>query len=101
MDTIIKNAHIVNVFTGKIESGEVGISNGKIIEISNEIETVDLIKEENSRAINNNEIIKESPRIMDADGKYLIPGLIDSHVHIESSYMIPTTLAPLLISCGT
>ena len=95
MDIIIKNARIVNVFTGKIEKGEVGISNGKIVTISNEIDTEELIKKSNDK------VIKESPKIIDAEGKYLIPGLIDSHVHIESSYMIPTTLAPLLISCGT
>ncbi len=95
MDIIIKNAQIVNVFAGKIEKGEVGISNGKIVTISNEIDTEELIKKSNDK------VIKESPKIIDADGKYLIPGLIDSHVHIESSYMIPTTLAPLLISCGT
>lgn len=95
MNTIIKNAHIVNVFTGKIEKGEVGISNGKIVSISNVIDTEELIKKSNDN------VIKESPKIIDADGKYLIPGLIDSHVHIESSYMIPTTLAPLLINRGT
>lgn len=95
MDIIIKNTQIVNVFAGKIEKGEVGISNGKIVTISNEIDTEELIKKSNDK------VIKESPKIIDADGKYLIPGLIDSHVHIESSYMIPTTLAPLLISCGT
>lgn len=95
MDIIIKNAQIVNVFTRKIEKGEVGISNGKIVTISNEIDTEELIKKSNDK------VIKESPKIIDAEGKYLIPGLIDSHVHIESSYMIPTTLAPLLISCGT
>jgi adenine deaminase len=95
MDIIIKNANTVNVFTGKIEKGEVGISNGKIVTISNELETEELIKKSNDK------VIKECPKIIDAEGKYLIPGLIDSHVHIESSYMIPTTLAPLLISCGT
>ena len=95
MDIIIKNAHIVNVFTGKIEKGEVGISNGKIVSISNVIDTEELIKKSNDN------VIRESPKIIDADGKYLIPGLIDSHVHIESSYMIPTTLAPLLINRGT
>ncbi len=95
MDIIIKNAQIVNVFTGEIEEGGVGISNGKIVTISNEIDTEELIKK------SNNKVIKESTKIIDAEGKYLIPGLIDSHVHIESSYMIPTTLAPLLISCGT
>lgn len=95
MDIIIKNAQIVNVFTRKIEKGEVGISNGKIVTISNEIDTEELIKKSNDK------VIKEFPKIIDAEGKYLIPGLIDSHVHIESSYMIPTTLAPLLISCGT
>jgi len=95
MDIIIKNAHIANVFTGKIEKGEVGISNGKIVSISNVIDTEELIKKSNDN------VIRESPKIIDADGKYLIPGLIDSHVHIESSYMIPTTLAPLLINRGT
>lgn len=94
MDIIIKNAKIVNVFTGKIESGEVGISDGKIVAISEKINFTEQTKEKNYK-------VEKKPKTINAEGKYLIPGLIDSHVHIESSYMIPTTLAPILINHGT
>ena len=94
MDTIIKNAQIVNVFTGKIKNGEVGISDGKIVAISEKINFTEQTKEKDYE-------VEENIKAINAKGKYLIPGLIDSHIHIESSYMIPTTMAPILINHGT
>ena len=37
----------------------------------------------------------------DARGRYLVPGLIDSHVHIESSHVSPVAYARLVVPCGT
>jgi adenine deaminase len=38
---------------------------------------------------------------VDAAGRYLIPGLIDSHIHIESSFLNPAELGRLLVPLGT
>ena len=37
----------------------------------------------------------------DAKGAYLAPGLIDAHVHIESSHLSPAEFSRLVVPCGT
>ena len=39
--------------------------------------------------------------VVDAEGKYLIPGLIDAHMHIESSMLTPRNFAKVSIPSGT
>lgn len=39
--------------------------------------------------------------IVDAKGKYLLPGFIDAHVHIESSHSTPEEFSNLVVPCGT
>lgn len=43
----------------------------------------------------------EGEKEIDLDGKYVIPGLIDSHVHIESSHVLPSQYAQAVIPHGT
>lgn len=66
--------NIVDLFERKIYKGEVIVENGKIT------------------AINPKDTISES---------YILPGLIDAHVHIESSMLIPTEFAKLAVKNGT
>ena len=40
-------------------------------------------------------------KTFDAGGAYLAPGLIDSHVHIESSHLSPAEFSSLVVPCGT
>lgn len=42
----------------------------------------------------------KAERTIDAAGKYMIPGLIDIHMHIESSMMTPEPFCRRLASCG-
>ena len=60
---VFKNANIVNVFTHESINGDVAIQDGIIVGIGDYdgIENIDL------------------------ENKYIAPGLIDAHVHIESS----------------
>ncbi|MDR0487094.1 MAG: amidohydrolase family protein, partial [Treponema sp.] len=37
---------------------------------------------------------------IDADGQYVVPGFIDSHIHIESSFLNPPELCRLLVPHG-
>ncbi len=83
-DLAITNANLVNVFTGEIYKANVFVYDGFI----SHVETEDF------DTVNAKEII-------DAQGKYLVPGLIDAHVHIESSMMIPRNFAKAVIPHGT
>ena len=78
VELVLKNINIVNVFSGEIIKGNVAIDNGKIIGIGeyNGKEEIDL------------------------EGKYLAPGFIDSHVHIESSMSSPSQFAKVIVPRG-
>lgn len=78
-DLLLKNARIVNVFTGTISSGNVSIYNGRIAGIGD----------------------YEAKREIDLKESYLTPGFIDSHVHIESSMVSPEEFASIVIEHGT
>ena len=68
-DLLLKNARIINTFSGEIEKGDVAICGDRIAGIG-----------DYSGA-------KES---LDLHGDYLAPGLIDGHIHIESSMLHPS-----------
>ncbi|MCI9092463.1 MAG: adenine deaminase [Coprobacillus sp.] len=83
-DLAITNAKIVNMFNGNIDHGTVYVKDGFIAHIE----------------LNDEETIK-ADEVVDAKGMYLIPGLIDSHEHIESSMMVPRNFAKAVIPWGT
>ena len=80
-DLVIKNCQIVNVLSGEISLGEVAIAGGKIIGMG--------------------AAEYDGKKIFDADGKYLCPGFIDGHIHIESSYISPEQLGRIIVPRGT
>lgn len=43
----------------------------------------------------------EAETMVDAGGRYLLPGFIDSHVHIESSHATPEEFSNIVVPCGT
>src|ERR687895_2616585 len=43
----------------------------------------------------------EGVEVMDLDGAYVAPGLIDAHVHLETSKLVPSELARLGLPLGT
>ena len=43
----------------------------------------------------------EGGKRVDASGQYLVPGLIDAHVHIESSKLVPAQFARAVVPHGT
>lgn len=87
-DLVIKNASIVNVFTGEVYNGHIGIYAGFIAHISTAIDNQDMVD-------------IEGKQYYDAKGKHVIPGLIDSHIHIESTLMTPRNFAKEVIPYGT
>ena len=78
-DLVLKNAKILNVFSGDIEEGDVAITDGYIVGIGT----------------------YEGKEEMDIGGRVVCPGLIDSHIHIESSMTAPAEFAKAVIPHGT
>lgn len=69
-------ANLVNVFDGTIEFGELTIENKRIHQIK----------------------YLGAER---AEEKYVLPGLIDAHIHVESSMLTPSQFARLAVVHGT
>lgn len=87
-DLIIKNANIVNVFSGEIYNANVAIADGIFVGIWDVEGGVDT---ENINA--------ES--VFDAQGRFMSPGLIDGHIHIESTFLSPTEFCNIVVPHGT
>jgi len=79
-DLLLKNARIINTFVGEIERGNVAICDDEIAGIG------DYAKAE---------------EIIDLQGSYLAPGLINGHTHIESSMLHPAQYARAVVPRGT
>ncbi|PGL73430.1 adenine deaminase [Bacillus sp. AFS055030] len=77
-DFLIINGKIVNVFTKEIIENSIAITNGVIVGIGD----------------------YEVKEVIDAKGKYISPGFIDSHVHIESSMVLPSEYARTVLPHG-
>jgi adenine deaminase len=65
-DLILANARIVNTFTGEIERGSVAIAGGRVAGVGD---------------------YGHGQRVVDLGGRFLAPGLVDAHVHVESSLL--------------
>lgn len=78
-DLVLKNAKIVDVFQAKILTGDIAISDGYIAGIG---ESYQGVEERNYT------------------GKYVAPGFIEAHIHIESSYVSPEEFSRVFISRG-
>lgn len=79
-DLVLKNARIVNVLSEEIYEGDVAISDGVIAGVGNDYHGVEEI---------------------DVKGAYVSPSFIDGHVHLESSMLMPTEFAKMVVPSGT
>ncbi|MFI6926183.1 adenine deaminase [Nonomuraea spiralis] len=82
-DRIITGGTLVNVLTGELYPAEIGIVGGRIAAVE--------------------PVLERGPdtEIIDARGGYLVPGLIDGHLHIECSKLSVTSFADLVVPFGT
>lgn len=78
-DVVIKNGNVVDVYQHRILACDVAIADGRIAGLG-EYQGVEEI---------------------DAKGAYLAPGLIDSHIHIESSHLSPEEFGRIAVPHGT
>ena len=80
---LVKNARVFNSYLKKFIPGDVYIKDDKFYYIDR-----------------NREAELKAERELDARGRYMIPGLVDVHMHIESSMMTPGTFGHFLAGCG-
>lgn len=78
-DLLIKNAQVINVFSGEIQKTDVAVFQGMIAGFGR----------------------YKAKKTIDIRGMYLSPGLIDGHVHIESSMVLPLEFAKGIVPLGT
>ncbi|MHB8085540.1 MAG: adenine deaminase [Dehalococcoidia bacterium] len=79
-DLVIKDARIINTFTGEIEKGDVAIYQDRIAGVGE---------------------YKKAKKVIDLKGGYLAPGFINGHIHIESSMLHPSQYARAVVPHGT
>ena len=79
-DLVLTNARIVNTFTGEIEENSVAVHRGRVAGVGD---------------------YTWARRTVDLGGKFLAPGFIDGHVHLESTYLHVDQFARAVVPRGT
>jgi adenine deaminase len=78
-DLVLKNARVINTFIGELQRDNVAIHDGRIAGIG---------------------AYEQAKKIIDLQGNYLAPALIDGHTHIESSMLHPAQYARGVVPRG-
>ena len=78
-DLVITGGHVLSVFTREWLRADVAVADGWIAGVG----------------------AYEGRETIDASGMWVVPGLIDAHVHIESSRLLPDEFARLVLPHGT
>ncbi len=78
-ELVLKNCKVVNVFSHEIIEADIAVAYGKIVGVGD----------------------YSGEKEIDMEGKYVSPGLIDGHIHIESSMVSPVQFARAIVPRGT
>lgn len=85
-DLVVRNGHWVNVHSGEIvPATDVAVSSGRFAYCGPDA----------------GHCIGEDTQIVEAEGRYLVPGLCDAHMHVESGMLTVTEFARAVIPHGT
>lgn len=85
-DLVVRNGRWVNVYSGEIVPGaDIAIVGGRFAYVGPDA----------------GHTIGEGTKIVDAAGRYLVPGLCDGHMHVESGLVTVTEFARAVIPHGT
>lgn len=85
-DRVFRNCKLVNVQTREVLYGwQVAIAEGRFAYVGADA----------------SHCIGEDTEVFDVNGRYLIPGLCDGHMHIESGMLTPAEFAAAVIPHGT
>lgn len=78
-ELVLKNANVVNVFTGEILEGDIAVNEGIITGVGS----------------------YSGKKEIDLTGRYAVPGFINAHVHVESSMASPEVYSMEELRQGT
>jgi adenine deaminase len=78
-DLVVEGGRVLSVFTREWLDGDVAIADGRIAGVGR----------------------YEGGERVDARGRFVVPGLIDAHVHVESSKLLPAEFARVVVARGT
>jgi adenine deaminase len=79
-DLLLRNARVVNVFTGELETTDVAIASGVIVGVGPGY---------------------RAAQERDLAGRVLAPGFMDAHMHVESAMVPPAEFARAVVPQGT
>jgi adenine deaminase len=79
VDLLLKNGRLINVFGGEIHSASVAVHEDRVVGFGD----YDAVEE------------------VDLEGRYIAPGLIDGHLHLESSMLSIPEFARNVVPLGT
>lgn len=81
-DWVIRNVQLVNVYSREIQNTDLYMSGDWIVSTDSDAEL-------------------EANNELDAEGRYALPGFIDSHVHFETTLLTPERIAEVVVPQGT
>ncbi|MDR7537771.1 MAG: adenine deaminase C-terminal domain-containing protein [Armatimonadota bacterium] len=82
-DWLITNVRIVNVYTGEVLPGHIGIAGGLF-----------------GRVFSLDDPLPPAAQVTDGRGRFAVPGLVDCHLHIESTMVMPPAFAEAVVPRG-
>ncbi len=80
-DVVLAGVKVLNVFTGEVTTSNVALGRGRIVGVGSQY--------------------RRAQEIFDLSGRYLLPGFIEGHIHIESSLLTPEGFAEAVVPRGT
>lgn len=84
-DLAVTGGTLINVNTGEYYKADVAVYKGRIVAVEKDI----------------SDYLSPTTQIIDATNKYIAPGLIDCHIHVECSKMSMTRFAQAVVPHGT
>src|SRR6187455_3788809 len=78
-DLVIRGGRVLSVFTREWLDVDVAVCDGVVAGLGD----------------------YEGQETLDADGAYVVPGFIDSHMHLETAKLLPSEFARLVLPLGT
>lgn len=78
-DLLLKNARLVNVLAGEIHATDIAVFGGRVVGLGP----------------------YEAREVVNLDGRFVCPGFMDAHVHLESSMVQPSEFARAVVPHGT
>jgi adenine deaminase len=79
VDLLLKNGQLVNVLSGEVHPADVALWGGRVVGFGD----------------------YQARQVLDLEGRFLCPGFIDAHVHLESSMVQPAEFARAVVPHGT